>query len=556
MCGILAFFSKLRGPILDITTSQVLKQSKKIRHRGPDWNGISSLYSKDGQPIVLAHERLAIIDPFGGEQPINTKGISLAVNGEIYNYKQLIKDHNITDLVTGSDCEPILHLYDPDNILTMLNELRGMFAFVLYDSNTGTYLVARDRIGIIPLYYGIDHSGGMWFCSEMKGLQDVCDVVKEFPPGNYFHGSTYDRDVQGQFYRYNYACPREITQKSDPTQLAKKLEDAVVSHMMCDVPFGVLLSGGLDSSLVASLVCRHRQKRIEDDERTDAWFPNIHTFSVGIKGSPDLENAQKVADFLGTIHHQFEFTIQEALNALEDVIQQLETFDITTIRASTPMYLLSRRIKAMGIKMVLSGEGADEIFGGYLYFHKAPNPKEFHDETIRKMDKLHMYDCLRANKSTMAWGIEARVPFLDRDFVDYSMQLDPELKMCHEGYEKYMLRKAFDDDTYLPKEVLWRRKEQFSDGVGYSWIDTLKELAESKVTDEQLKNASDLYEYCTPITKEGYMYREIFSKFYPEAWASKLVPDEISIACSTSHIMHWDESFKDNADPSGRSVQL
>ncbi|MBT4882975.1 MAG: asparagine synthase B, partial [Glaciecola sp.] len=435
-----------------------------------------------------------------------------------------------------------------------IDKLEGMFAFVIYDETNNTYLIARDHIGIIPLYTGYDENGNFYVASEMKALVPVCKTVSEFPPGHYLDSSTgklvkyYQRD----WMSYDAVKDNETNLED----LKAAFEKSVKSHLMSDVPYAVLLSGGLDSSLVSAVAAQYVAKRVEDGDQSDAWWPRLHSFAVGLKGAPDLLAAKKVADMIGTVHHEVHFTIQEGLDAIRDVIYYLETYDTTTIRAATPMYLMTRKIKAMGIKMVLSGEGADEIFGGYLYFHKAPNAKEFHEETVRKLDRLHMFDCARANKSTSAWGVEARVPFLDKEFIDVAMRLNPKDKMCVDGkMEKWILRKAFDDNTYLPDEVLWRQKEQFGDGVGYSWIDSIREFVEEQVSDQQLANAGFRFPINTPDTKEGYFYRTIFEGYFPQESAAQCVPSGKSIACSTVEALEWDESFKNNADPSGRSMK-
>jgi len=535
--------------------SKLLSLSKKLRHRGPDWNGITCFRN-----CYLAHERLAINGLLSGAQPItNQSGDSaLSVNGEIYNHielrAELEKVYPEVVFTTDSDCEILLHLFKhhgPD----FLNKVyvNGMYAFVLYDSAKDLYFVARDPIGIIPLYIGYGSDGTIWFSSELKGLQESCDHIDLFPPGHYMVGSSLKPgDKQPEpipFYKDEwFANPDFIPAKPlDLKEFREKFEDSVRRHLLAEVPYGVLLSGGLDSSLVASVTNRmHKQFSSE----------KLRSFCIGLKGSPDLAAAEKVAESLGTRHFSFEFTVQQGLDVLHDVIYHLETFDVTTIRASTPMFLLARRIKATGCKMVLSGEGADEIFAGYLYFHKAPNPEELHRETVRKVRDLHKYDCLRANKSTMAWGVEARVPFLDREFLEYAMNLDPACKMSGNRIEKHLLRAAFDDpdEPYLPKEVLWRQKEQFSDGVGYSWIDHLKLEAENLVTDLQMKFAASRFPVSTPRSKEEYMYRDIFSKHFPSPAAAATVPQGKSVACSTPAALAWDESFAKNADPSGRAV--
>lgn len=546
MCGILCMLDIQGDP--KAMRREALRLVKCLRHRGPDWSGI---YSDDN--AILAHERLAIVDTDHGAQPLyNTKtGAVLAVNGEIYNHveleKMLKKKH---DFQTRSDCEVLLYLYEEFG-QNFVNFLNGIFAFVLYEPKDNSFIIARDHIGIIPLYRGWDKDGTMYAASEMKALIDVCPKIEEFPPGNIYNSKT------GKMHRYynpKWAkkghYPKE---KYNLKKLRKSLEDAIERQLMSDVPYGLLISGGVDSSIIAAIAAKFKTKRVETHGKTEAWWPQLHSFSVGLKGSPDTKAAKKVARHIGTIHHEIEFTIQEGLDAISDVIHHLETFDVTTIRASTPMYLMSRKIKAMGIKMVLSGEGADEIFGGYLYFHKAPNAKEFHDETVRKIFRLHQYDCLRANKSTAAWGLEARVPFLDKEFLDVAMSIDANEKMITDGkMEKYILRKTFEG--YLPDEILWRQKEQFSDGVGYSWIDSLKEMVDHEISDKKLATATHRFPIKTPTTKEEYYYRNIFEKHFPNPSAVACVPLEPSIACSTGAAIKWDASFKDNLDPSGRAV--
>ena len=541
--------------VLDIKTDaaalrpKALECSRLLRHRGPDWSGV---YNNDN--AILVHERLAIVDTETGAQPLYNQNRNhvLAVNGEIYNHKALEKDLTVNyEFQTKSDCEVILPLYEEFGT-QFVDKLQGMFAFCLYNESDNSYLIARDHIGIIPLYTGYDEAGNFYVASEMKALMPICKTVAEFPPGHILDSKVgelqkyYARDWQ------DYAAIKDNT--TDVTELREALEGSVKSHLMTDVPYGVLLSGGLDSSLVSSITQRFAAKRIEENDEVDAWWPKLHSFAVGLEGSPDLEAAQKVADSIGTIHHTITFTVQDGLDALKEVIYHIETYDVTTIRASTPMYLMARKIKAMGIKMVLSGEGADEIFGGYLYFHKAPNAKEFHEELNRKLDKLHMFDCLRANKSMSAWGIEARVPFLDKNFMDIAMRINPEDKMCGNGkMEKGVLRSAFEG--YLPHEILWRQKEQFSDGVGYSWIDGLKAHVESQVTDQQLETAAFKFPVNTPDTKEAYFYRCIFEEHFPLPSAADCVPGGKSVACSTPEALAWDESFSKMADPSGRAVQ-
>ncbi|NVJ89257.1 MAG: asparagine synthase B [Flavobacteriaceae bacterium] len=546
MCGIVCAFDLKQKT--EVLRPQILEMSKKIRHRGPDWSGI---YSDDN--VIMAHERLAIVDPASGKQPLfsDDKNLILAANGEIYNHRELRnKLKQEYNFLTASDCEIILALYKEKGT-HFLDDLNGIFGFALYDKEKDEYLIARDHMGIIPLYTGRDQNGTFYVASELKALEGICATIELFPPGHYLSSKT------GEFVKWWNRDWKEFDAvKENETsilEVRQALEDAVHRQLMSDVPYGVLLSGGLDSSVTSAIAKKYSQRRIENDDKTEAWYPQLHSFSVGLEGSPDLAAAQKVADHIGTIHHEIKFTIQEGLDAIRDVIYNIETYDITTIRSSTPMYLMARVIKSMGIKMVLSGEGADEIFGGYLYFHKAPNAKEFHDETVRKMDKLHMYDCLRANKSLMAWGIEGRVPFLDKEFIDVAMRLNPKDKMINgERMEKWIIRKAFEN--LLPESVAWRQKEQFSDGVGYSWIDTLKEMVEQEVTDEQLANAKYRFPYQTPQNKEEFYYRSIFEEHFPSDAAAKSVPQEKSVACSTQTALEWDEAFKNMNEPSGRAI--
>ena len=540
--------------ILDIKTSadalrpNALECSRLLRHRGPDWSGIYN-----NEHAILVHERLSIVDTEHGAQPLynENKTHILAVNGEIYNHKtlasELTQDYQFQ---TASDCEVILPLYKEHGV-NFVDKLQGMFAFILYDEATNSYLIARDHIGIIPLYTGYDSDGNFYVASEMKALMPICKTVSEFPPGHILDSRV--GELQ-RYYKRNwqqYAAIKDNT--TSTTKIREALEESVKSHLMTDVPYGVLLSGGLDSSLISAITQKFASRRIEENDLSEAWWPKVHSFACGLEGSPDLVAAQTVADSIGTIHHSVIFTPQEGIDALKEVIYHLETYDVTTIRASTPMYLMARKIKAMGIKMVLSGEGADEIFGGYLYFHKAPNAQEFHEELNRKLDRLHKFDCLRANKSMSAWGIEARVPFLDKNFMDVAMRINPEDKMCGNGkMEKAILRESFEG--YLPKEILWRQKEQFSDGVGYSWIDGLKEYVESQVTDQQLESAAFKFPVNTPDSKEAYFYRCVFEEKYPLASAADCVIGGKSVACSTQEALAWDESFQNNADPSGRAV--
>jgi len=546
MCGIVcAFELKQKAETL---RPQILEMSKKIRHRGPDWSGIYA-----DEKAILSHERLSIVDPVSGKQPLfsEDKKLVLAANGEIYNHRALRKQFDGKyNFQTESDCEVILALYKEKGT-SFIDEMNGIFGFALYDADKDEYFVARDHMGIIPLYMGWDANGTFYVASELKALEGVCTKIELFPPGHYLSSKDgvltkwYSRDWM------EYDAVKENQTSID--ELHDALEAAVHRQLMSDVPYGVLLSGGLDSSVTSAIAKKYAEKRIESDDTTDAWWPQLHSFSVGLKGSPDLAAAQLVADHIGTVHHEIQFTIQEGLDAIRDVIYNLETYDITTIRASTPMYLMARVIKSMGVKMVLSGEGADELFGGYLYFHKAPNDKEFHEETVRKLSKLHMYDCLRANKSLAAWGIEGRVPFLDKEFMDVAMRINPKDKMINgERMEKWVIRKAFEN--YLPESVAWRQKEQFSDGVGYSWIDTLKEVVEEEVTDEQLANAHYKFPIQTPTNKEEFYYRSIFAEHFPSDTAAWSVPQEASVACSTKIALEWDEAFKNMNDPSGRAV--
>ena len=546
MCGIVcAFDIKQKTETL---RPQVLEMAKKIRHRGPDWSGVFN-----NEKAILAHERLAIVDPASGKQPLfsKDKNLVLAANGEIYNHRELRKQfEGKYEFLTESDCEVILALYIEKGT-QFLDELNGIFGFAVYNVEKDEYLIARDHMGIIPLYIGWDEFGTFYVASELKALEGYCTKIELFPPGHFMSSK------DGEFVKwYNREWSEFDAVKENETsikELREGLEAAVKRQLMSDVPYGVLLSGGLDSSVIAAIAKKYSGKRIESEDKQEAWYPQLHSFAVGLEGSPDLAAAQKVADYIGTVHHEIKFTIQEGLDAIRDVIYNIETYDVTTIRASTPMYLMARVIKSMGIKMVLSGEGSDELFGGYLYFHKAPNAKEFHEETVRKLNKLHMYDCLRANKSLAAWGIEGRVPFLDKEFIDVAMQINPQDKMINgERMEKWVLRKAFED--MLPESVAWRQKEQFSDGVGYSWIDTLKEIVAKEITDEQLANAKYKFPIQTPTSKEEYYYRSIYSEHFPSDAAALTVPQEASVACSTKIALEWDEAFKNLNDPSGRAV--
>jgi len=546
MCGIVCAFN-IKGDN-EIVRSNVLKMAQKVRHRGPDWSGIYSSKS-----AILAHERLAIVDPTSGKQPILSEdGLkAIAVNGEIYNHKILretfTSDYNFR---TESDCEVLLALYEKKGV-KFLNDLNGIFAFALYDSSKDKYFIARDHMGIIPLYMGWDNDDIFYVSSELKSLEGICNKIELFPPGHYIESDSMDLK---KWYNPEWVSYENVADSNTSIKaIHDSLSAAVKRQLMSDVPYGVLLSGGLDSSITSALAKKFSSKRVESDDKQDAWWPQLHSFSVGLKDAPDLKAAKIVADHIGTIHHEINFTVQEGIDAIRDVVYHLETYDITTIRASTPMYLLARAIKSLGIKMVLSGEGADELFGGYLYFHKAPNAKEFHEETVRKLDKLHMYDCLRANKSLAAWGIEGRVPFLDKEFIDVAMNINPKDKMIKNGrIEKWVLREAFKD--YLPESVLWRQKEQFSDGVGYSWIDSLKDLVSKEVSDDDMKNASNTFPLNTPQNKEEYYYRSIFTDHFSSQAAALSVPSVPSVACSTPQALEWDEAFKNMNDPSGRSI--
>lgn len=547
MCGIIGVFDlKVDSASLRL---QALDMSKRLRHRGPDWSGIYC-----GEKAILAHERLSIVDPQSGKQPLYSKDRKhiLAVNGEIYNFPELRKQtESIYEFQTHSDCEVILSLYKQKGI-NFINDLNGIFAFALYDEEKDVYLIARDHIGIVPLYIGWDKHGNFYVSSELKGLEGICNTFEEFKPGHYLYSE--EGEIKKWYNRdwTSYDAVKDNT--TSIKDLREALEQAVHRQLMSDVPYGVLLSGGLDSSVTSALAKKYSKLRVEEGDSKAAWWPQLHSFAIGLEGSPDLAAAKVVAEHIDTIHHEINFTVQEGLDALRDVIYHIETYDVTTIRASTPMFLLARVIKSMGIKMVLSGEGADELFGGYLYFHKAPNAKEFHEETIRKLSKLHMYDCLRANKTLAAWGVEGRVPFLDKEFIDVAMRLNPKDKMItKDRIEKWVVRKAFED--YLPERVVWRQKEQFSDGVGYNWIDTLKKLTEKEVTDRQMENAAFRFPINPPKSKEEYYYRSIFSEHFPSDAAARCVPSVPSIACSTAEALEWDESFKNNTDPSGRAMK-
>lgn len=547
MCGIVAIFNiKEQSKAL---RDKALRMSAKIRHRGPDWSGIYC-----GKSAILAHERLSIVDPQSGGQPLfspDRKQI-LAVNGEIYNHRDIRNRYEGKyPFQTGSDCEVVLALYREKGI-RFLEDLSGIFAFALYDEEKDEFLIARDPIGVIPLYIGYDADGTVYCASELKALEGFCERYEPFLPGHYYWSREgkmtrwYERDW------FDYAAVKDAP--TSVPALKESLEEAVKRQLMSDVPYGVLLSGGLDSSIISAVAKKFASRRIESDSRNEAWWPQLHSFAVGLKGAPDLAKAREVADHIGTVHHEINYTIQEGLDAIRDVIYYIETYDVTTVRASTPMYLLARVIKSMGIKMVLSGEGADEVFGGYLYFHKAPNAQAFHEETVRKLSKLYLYDCLRANKSLSAWGVEGRVPFLDKEFLDVAMRLNPESKMCPgQEIEKRVLREAFAD--MLPESVAWRQKEQFSDGVGYSWIDTLKEMTAQAVSDEEMAHAAERFPINPPQNKEEYYYRSIFEEHFPSESAARSVPSVPSVACSTAEALAWDASFQGKNDPSGRAVK-
>ena len=547
MCGIVGIFNiPEQTPEL---RQKALHMSQKIRHRGPDWSGIHV-----GSHAILAHERLSIVDPQSGGQPLfspDRKKI-LAVNGEIYNHQDIRNRYKDKyEFQTGSDCEAILALYN-DKGFDFLEDLSGIFAFALYDEEKNDFIIARDPIGVIPLYIGKDHNGMVYCASELKALEGFCDEYEPFLPGHYYIGS---EGKQVKWYKrdwYDYENVKD--NHTSIEELREGLESAVKRQLMSDVPYGVLLSGGLDSSVISAIAKKYSAKRIESGDRMDAWWPQLHSFAIGLKGAPDLAKAREVADHIGTVHHEINYTIQEGLDAIRDVIYFIETYDVTTVRASTPMYLLARVIKSMGIKMVLSGEGADEIFGGYLYFHNAPTPKEFHTETVRKLGKLYLYDCLRANKALSAWGVEGRVPFLDKEFLDIAMRINPADKMCPGNtIEKRVVREAFSD--MLPESIVWRQKEQFSDGVGYSWIDTLKKIASESVSDEQMAHAAERFPINTPMNKEEYCYRSIFEEHFPSESAARSVPSVPSVACSTAEALAWDKAFANLNDPSGRAVK-
>ena len=547
MCGIVSILN-IRQPMPGLR-ERVLGMSRKIRHRGPDWSGIYQ-----GPTAILAHERLSIVDPESGGQPLFSpdRKVVLAVNGEIYNHQEIRRRYaGRYDFQTGSDCEVILALYR-DKGIDFLEDISGIFAFALYDEEKDAFLIARDPIGVIPLYIGYDSGGAVYVASELKALEGQCERYETFPPGHYYWSG---EPGMKRYYRrdwFDYEAVKNSEASVDAIRQA--LKDSVRRQLMSDVPYGVLLSGGLDSSVVSAIAERFSEHRIEDGGQTRAYWPRLHSFAVGLEGAPDLAKARLVADHIGTVHHEIHYTVQEGLDALRDVIYYIETYDVTTVRASTPMYLLARVIRSMGIKMVLSGEGADEVFGGYLYVHKAPSARDFHEETVRKLSKLHLYDCLRANKSLSAWGVEGRVPFLDKEFLDVAMALDPEAKMCPgQTIEKQILREAFAD--MLPAEVAWRQKEQFSDGVGYAWIDTLKRITSEAVTDQQMAHAAERFPINPPRNKEEYYYRSIFAEHFPSDSAARSVPSEASVACSTAVALEWDAAFRGMNDPSGRAVK-
>jgi asparagine synthase (glutamine-hydrolysing) len=548
MCSILGLHDPRPGADLMPMRPLALSLSARQRHRGPDWSGV---YAEPR--CLLVHERLAIVDPAGGAQPLRSGDgrLALAVNGEIYNHRELERVSTAGyDFQTGSDCEVINALYlehGPAGVA----KLNGIYAFALWDAQQGRLIAARDPLGVCPLYWGHDADGRLWLASEMKALARHCADVAAFPPGHVYDSAT------GELTFFHHRAWRDYDavqgRAVSPQALRDGFEQAVHRQLMTDVPYGVLLSGGLDSSLVAACAARFARQRIEEDDAAEAWWPRLHSFAIGLEGSPDLAAAEVAAKALGTVHHGFTYRFEEGLDALPEVIRHVETYDVTTIRASTPMYLLARRIKAMGVKMVLSGEGSDEIFGGYLYFHKAPNAREFHDECVRKLGALHQFDCARANKAMMAWGVEARVPFLDLEFLDLAMGMDAQAKMAGGGrIEKAVLREAFEGA--LPKEILWRQKEQFSDGVGYGWIDGLKARAEAYVSDAMFAQAELRFPVNPPQTKEAYWYRELFEREFPGEACARTVPGGKSIACSSPAAIAWDPAFAQAADPSGRAV--
>ncbi|KAL2758210.1 hypothetical protein ACRALDRAFT_1061424 [Sodiomyces alcalophilus JCM 7366] len=571
MCGI---FACHRHPDVHKFKPTALRLAKAVRHRGPDWSG-----NVIANNTILCHERLCIVGVESGAQPLTSpdENIILAVNGEIYNHRLIRKSlQNGYSYKTTSDCEVIIPLYTEYG-LDAPKHLDGMFSFVLYDKKQDRTIAARDPIGVTTFYQGWSSKqpGTVYFASELKSLHSVCDKIEAFPPGHVYDSAT------GDFTRYfqpTWWDPARVPNTPlDLKRVRETLETSVRKRLMAEVPYGVLLSGGLDSSLVAAIAQREtlRLKKaalaangtaesmsenpdvgeglvgIDDDNQlsTVTYLPQLHSFSIGLPGAPDNKAALEVAKFLGTKHHVMTFTIEDGLNALSDVIYHLESYDVTTIRASTPMYLLSRKIKAMGIKMVLSGEGSDEAFGGYLYFHAAPDKNAFHEETVRRIKDLHLSDCLRANKATSAWGLEARVPFLDKAFLELAMNIDPQEKMITgERIEKYILRKAFDvsdepgAEPYLPEKILWRQKEQFSDGVGYGWIDALKENAELHVTDEMMKNPKPEWGDDIPDTKEAYWYRVMFDEHFPPHCAST--------------VKRWVPTWSEQTDPSGRAIAI
>ena len=532
MCGIVCSFNIKKSA--DELRPQIIEMSKKVRHRGPDCSGVFSC-----EKAILAHERLAIVDPKSGKQPLISKdgNLILAVNGEIYNHLEIREEYKDRyEFLTKSDCEVILALYQEKG-KDFLEDLNGIYAFALYDLEKNVFLIGRDHIGIIPLYQGWDIDGAYYVASELKALEGYCEKIVEFPTGSYYYSE--NREPTKWYVRDWMEYDNVKDNLTDAELLRESLVNAVKRQLMSDVPYGVLLSGGLDSSVISAIAAK--------------FALPLHSFAIGLKGSPDLEAARKGSKHIGTTHHELEYTVQEGIDAIREVIYHIETYDVTTVRASTPMYLLARFIKSLGIKMVLSGEGADEIFGGYLYFHKAPNAEEFHKENARKLGKLHQYDCLRANKSLASWGVEGRVPFLDKEFLDVAMRINPKDKMAGNGkIEKYIIRKAFEE--YLPHEIVWRQKEQFSDGVGYSWIDTLKEIANRTISDLQISNADSYFPINPPLSKEEFLYRTIYSELFPSDSAALCVPSVPSVACSSPVALEWDKAFKENADPSGRAV--
>ena len=547
MCGIVSIFN-IKKQTHELR-EKALRMSQKIRHRGPDWSGIYC-----GGSAILAHERLSIVDPESGGQPLFSpdRKVVLAVNGEIYNHQEIRRQYaGRYDFQTGSDCEVILALYH-DKGIDFLEDISGIFAFALYDEEKDAFLIARDPIGVIPLYIGYDSDATVYVASELKALEGQCERYEPFLPGHYYWSR--EPGMKRYYHRDWFEYDAVKNNEANVDTIRDALKDSVRRQLMSDVPYGVLLSGGLDSSVISAIAEKFSEHRIEDNSQTRAYWPRLHSFAVGLKGAPDLAKAKLVADHIGTVHHEINYTIQEGLDAIRDVIYFIETYDVTTVRASTPMYLLARVIKSMGIKMVLSGEGADEVFGGYLYFHKAPSAKAFHEETVRKLSKLHYYDCLRANKSLSAWGVEGRVPFLDKEFLDVAMRTNPEAKMClGSTIEKKIVREAFAD--MLPAEIAWRQKEQFSDGVGYSWIDTLKKITSEAVSDEQMAHAAERFPINPPLNKEEYYYRSIFAEHFPSESAARSVNQEASVACSTAIALEWDAAFKNMNDPSGRAVK-